>query len=227
MCFWAARYSTQLVIDVSLKGVVFSVLISLLLLACSCSAGRLVQLALCSTPGSQRTPSSTWQTSLEPPSMRGQRARPGGPAPTLLGCPSSLLSGGPAWGYATMPPASKDPPDGTFCTLLACRMHCIMQVTLCKSAQNVSVLNLASAHSHTPFSCICGVKQQHQSLTSPGISSHACVLQPTQSQTALAARTVSWNPANFSQAAGWLSEAGNRGSDAGRNSQADYAPGMR
>ncbi len=57
------------------------------------------------------------------------------------------------------------------------------------------------------------------------MSSYACVLQPTQSQTALAARTVSWNPANFSQAAGWLSQAGNQGSDAGRNSQADYAPG--
>ncbi|KAA6420956.1 MAG: adenylate cyclase [Trebouxia sp. A1-2] len=31
-------------------------------------------------------------------------------------------------------------------------------------------------------------------------------------------------PANFSQAAGWLSDAGNRSSDTGRNSQADYAP---
>ncbi|DBA82772.1 TPA: hypothetical protein ACH3X1_007000 [Trebouxia sp. C0004] len=49
-------------------------------------------------------------------------------------------------------------------------------------------------------------------------------LGPTPSQTALAARTVSWNPANFSQAAGWLAEAGHQGSDTGRNSQADYAP---
>jgi len=124
---------------------------------------------------------------------------------------------------------SKDSSDGRFCTLLACLVCCIMQVTLCKSAQNVDVMNLTSVHSHKPLSCICGavdgVKQQLAYLTSPGISSHACVLQPTQSQTALAARTVSWNPANFSQAAGWLSEAGNQGSDAGRNSQADYAPG--
>jgi len=90
-------------------------------------------------------------------------------------------------------------------------------------------VNLASVHSHIPLSCVCGavyvVQQQLQSLAGRGISSYACVLQPTQSQTALAARTVSWNPANFSQAAGWLSEAGNQGSDAGRNSQADYAPG--
>ena len=62
------------------------------------------------------------------------------------------------------------------------------------------------------------------------------VLQPMQSQAALASRTVSWNPVNFSQA---LSEAesqaagksksdtdGGRNSDAGRNSQADYAPGQ-
>ncbi len=82
-------------------------------LADACSAGHLVQLALCSTPGSQKTPSSTWQTSQEPPSMRGQRAPPGGPAPTLLGSPSSLLSGGPVWGCATMLPASDVAPKLT------------------------------------------------------------------------------------------------------------------
>lgn len=57
------------------------------------------------------------------------------------------------------------------------------------------------------------------------------MLQPVQpGQSALASRTVSWNPVNFSQAAAeWLSEAEkSSGPDAshGRNSQADYAPGL-
>ena len=53
------------------------------------------------------------------------------------------------------------------------------------------------------------------------------MMQPIQSQTALASRTVSWNPANFSQAANWLSEADRKGSgrESGCNSEADFAPG--
>lgn len=50
--------------------------------------------------GSRRTPSATCQTSQEPLSIKGQRMPCGGPAPTLLECPSSLQSGGPAWGCA-------------------------------------------------------------------------------------------------------------------------------
>jgi hypothetical protein len=268
-------------------GAVVSILF--LFLAGACSAGHLVQLALCSTPGSQRTPSSTWQTSPEPPSMRGQRAPPGGPAPTLLGL-SSLLSGGPVWGCATMLPASNFAPKLTHnalhtqawspsscshtiprdrasefisylqpkillmgdCALYwptLCAASCKSSFTSqhkmsgCQSDKTTpSGVKLMRSQvvyraaqcvlimlSQTPHSGASGavdvVKQQLSSLRSPGISSHAYVLQPTQSQTALAARTVSWNPANFSQAAGWLSEAGNQGSDAGRNSQADYAPG--
>ncbi len=52
------------------------------------------------------------------------------------------------------------------------------------------------------------------------------MLQPLQAgQAALASRTVSWNPANFSRAAAGLLPKAERGSnpDGGRNSQADYA----
>lgn len=52
------------------------------------------------------------------------------------------------------------------------------------------------------------------------------MLQPLQpGQAALASRTVSWNPANFSQA---MLPEGEKDSnpDVGRNSQADYAPGL-
>ena len=201
-----------------------------LFLAVACSAGHPVQLALCSTPGSQRTPSLTWQTSPEPPSTKGQGAPPGGPAPTLLGCPSSLLSGGPVWGCATTQHVSS-------CRETLLIGACLMQSSdlpcaLLRASHHVQLSTKcrrddpASVHSHIPLSCVSGIaEQQLPSLTSPGMSNCACALQPTQSQTALAARTVSWNPANFSQAAGWLSEAGRQGSDAGRNSQADYAPG--
>ena len=59
----------------------------------------------------------------------------------------------------------------------------------------------------------------------------ALLVQPLGAQAALASRTVSWNPVNFSEAAAeWLSasaEADKSKSsiDAGRNSQADFAPG--
>lgn len=49
-------------------------------------------------PPYQKTPSATGQTALELPSMKEQRGLSEGPAPTLLGYPSSPLFGDLALG---------------------------------------------------------------------------------------------------------------------------------